>query len=51
MSFAYNKVAIIGKHYNKEISESVVAVYKILYKFGIEACVETVSAGDLTIKT
>ncbi|WP_373193965.1 NAD(+)/NADH kinase [Francisella sp. Scap27] len=50
MSFAYNKVAIIGKHYNKEISESVVAVYKILYKFGIEACVETVSAGDLTIK-
>ncbi|AIT10030.1 inorganic polyphosphate kinase [Candidatus Francisella endociliophora] len=48
--FVYKKIAIIGKHYNIEVAETVTQIYKLLSKYTAEVYVEEESAQDLSIK-
>ena len=49
MSFIYKKIAIIGKHYRKEISETVENIYHQLKILGLEIVLENKTAEDLDI--
>ena len=50
MSQEYKKIAIIGKHYNAEVSEAIEGLYQRLTVLGFDVIIEANSADDLRIK-
>lgn len=50
MSLVYKKIAIIGKHYNGEVSETIGQIHKLVSKYAPEVYIEDESAQDLSIK-
>lgn len=48
--FVYKKIALIGKHHNQEVAETLTQVYKLIYKYDAEVFIEEESAENLAIK-
>ncbi|MED7788916.1 NAD(+)/NADH kinase [Francisella sp. 19X1-34] len=50
MMFAYQKVAIVGKHYKQDVSRTVEMLYNYLNEKGLQVIVESETAEDINLR-